>query len=91
MLASTVIFLICLVVFSYLVKRSADRFEARKRAAGDWDENGPKHPSKGDERYRVQYMGGSLFTNLFRDKSSTAEGAESRSEQSGEQGPTGER
>lgn len=86
MLASTVIFLIGLVVFWYLVKRSAERFEARKRAAGEWDENGPKHPSKEDERYRVQYIGGSLFTNLFRDKSNTAERAESKSEQSGEQG-----
>jgi hypothetical protein len=86
MLARTVIFLICLAVFWYLVKRSADRFEARKRAVGEWDENGPKHPSKEDARYKVHPFGGGLVTNLFRDKSSTTESAESRSEESGEQG-----
>jgi hypothetical protein len=30
----------------FLMKRAADRFAAAKRRAGEWDENGPKHPTE---------------------------------------------
>ena len=35
-----------IVVGLFLMKRSADRFAAAKRRAGEWDENGPKHPTE---------------------------------------------
>ncbi len=82
---SVVVFFVILGVGFYLAKRSADRFEGRKRALGEWDENGPKHPSEQAERYKVRYMlsGGGLFSNLSRPEPRADDSTESGSESAG--------
>jgi hypothetical protein len=47
-----------------LAKRSADRFAAAKRAKGEWDDNGPKHPTEPELKYRVPSEGRLAFVSL---------------------------
>jgi hypothetical protein len=53
----------------FLMKRSADRFAAAKRRAGEWDENGPKNPTEPPDRYRTvgKLRVGNAFANLAAD------------------------
>ena len=51
----------------YLVKRSADRFAATKIRAGEWDENGPKHPTEPPDRVIGRVRVANPLANLTAD------------------------
>jgi len=65
MLVAPIVTLVSVIVLVSLARRSAKRFEARKRAAGEWDQNGPIHPSKVPENERVFVTSGNLFSSAF--------------------------
>jgi hypothetical protein len=65
MLVAPIVALVSLTVLFSLARHSAKRFEAKKRASGDWDQNGPIHPSKPPENEKVFFSDGNLFSNVF--------------------------
>lgn len=62
------------------MKHAADRFAAKKIRAGEWDENGPKHPTEAEPRYRTvgKIRIGNAFANLAADVDVPAETQELR-------------
>jgi len=56
-IAWTIIVIAMFAAFLFLVRRGARRFEARRRAAGEWDDWGPRHPTEAPPH---QIQGGNM-------------------------------
>jgi len=62
----------------FAMKRAADRFAAAKRRAGEWDENGPKHPTEPAYRDIGKVRVSNAFANLAPDVDADADVEELR-------------